>query len=93
MGESGRISKGAMRVRLTYYGQKERDFDLCIGDLISWVATDGAFGRGLIVGFIDEPNKDLVLVLLVDGALKKITKGRFFRLRVDNRDSSPGEWQ
>lgn len=75
-----------MRVKLTYYGQKARDVDVFPGDLLRWVALDGAFGSGLLLGFLEEPHKVVFLKILVDGTVKTIAMSLFFRLEVVNRD-------
>lgn len=76
-----------MKLRLTYYGQKERDIDVFPGDLLRWVALDGSFGNGLLLGFLEEPHKVVFLRILVAGEVKTVSKSLFFRLQVVNRDT------
>lgn len=72
-----------MKTRLTYYGQKERDVELFIGDLFKFCMVDGRQGRGLLLGF----EKQLrgfqevdVLKFLTDKGVEEQRVTMFFRI-------------
>jgi hypothetical protein len=83
-----------VKLKLTYYGQNKRDFDLEKGDLLKWVLIDGRQGQGLLVDFelskaapLGEELGSLIAlrVLTEDAVVVSINKSSFFRLRVLNR--------
>lgn len=72
-----------MKFKLTYYGQRDREFDLDPGDLFKFIAIDGRQGRGLLLsadvqerGFQEIP----VLRWLGDRGVEETKVSMFFRI-------------
>lgn len=67
-----------MKFKLTYYGQRDREFDLDPGDLFKFVAIDGRQGRGLLLSA--DVQEIPVLRWLGDRGVEETKVSMFFRI-------------